>query len=147
MSFFGKVNEYLIQSDWAFRKLIVKTFFFSMYVRFLMLFVKFKRYEKRLGTRGVADNYTMNDHEFQLAHNIAKALNGVSNYTLWESKCMVQAVSAKWMLKKRGIPSTIYFGVKKEGQELKAHAWLKVGEIVVIGRAGHKEFKIVNYYS
>ena len=150
MNFFKKIKVYIFQSDFEFKKLLVKAFIFSMTVRFMMLFVKYKRYEKRLGKRGAADNYTLNEKEFAIAHNIAKALNGVSNYTLWESKCMVQAVSAKWMLAKYSIPSTIYFGVAKDEEnaaKLKAHAWLKVGDCIVTGRAGHEKYKVVNFYS
>jgi hypothetical protein len=149
MNFLQKINTYIFQSDFEFKKLIVKSFFYCMTVRFMMVFVKYKRYEKRLGIRGAVDNYTLNEKEFALAHKIAKALNGVSNYTFWESKCMVQAVSAKWMLKAYSIPSTIYFGVKidKDDKKLKAHAWLKVGDCVVTGRAGHAEFNVVNFYS
>ena len=30
------------------------------------------------------------------------------------------------MLKKKGISTTIYLGVRKEGNEMKAHAWCKM---------------------
>ncbi|MCX6183276.1 MAG: lasso peptide biosynthesis B2 protein [Bacteroidetes bacterium] len=150
MIFFKKISTHIFQSDFEFKKLLIKAFFYSMTVRFMMLFVKYNRYEKRLGKRGETDTYTLSEKEFAIAHNIAKALNGVSNYTLWESKCMVQAVSAKWMLQKYSIPSTIYFGIAKDEDnksKLKAHAWLKVGDCVVTGRAGHEQYKVVNFYS
>jgi hypothetical protein len=54
------------------------------------------------------------------------------------------------MLEKYNIPSTIYFGIMKDPEnpsELKAHAWLKVGEFIATGREGHKSFKVVNFYS
>lgn len=62
---------------------------------------------------------------------------------------MVQALSAKWLLQKYNIPSTIYFGVFKSTKEnkLKAHAWLKINDYVVTGAAGHQKFKVVNFYS
>jgi hypothetical protein len=73
-----------------------------------------------------------------------------SKYTPWESKCMVQALSAKWLLKKYNVPSTIYFGVTKDSEnegKLKAHAWLKVNQTFITGAVGHQKFKVVNFYS
>lgn len=55
--------------------------------------------------------------------------------------CLPQAVAAKAMLRLRGVPSTIFLGVRPEGAAgLSAHAWLRVGSIVVTGRGEHKRF-------
>jgi len=150
MKFLKKLYRHILKADFAFQLLLIKVFFYSFYVRFLMLFVKYKRYEKRLGERGKIANYTISLEEKAYIHRIQSAVLGVSNYTPWESKCMVQAVSAKWLLKKKNIPSTIYFGIMKDPEksdELKAHAWLKLGDWVITGRAGHQAFKVVNFYS
>lgn len=150
MNLLKKIYHHIFKADLAFKFLLIKVFFYSFYVRFLMLFVKYKRYEKRLGERGKVDGYIVNEIDKNYIHRIQKAVVGVSNYTPWESKCMVQAVSAKWLLKKKNISSTIYFGIMKDPEDankLKAHAWLKVGDWVVTGRAGHQQFKIVNFYS
>lgn len=52
---------------------------------------------------------------------------------LW-AVCLPQALAAHWMLRRRGIPSSIRFGVQRpvEGQ-LAAHAWLCVDGMVVLG--------------
>jgi hypothetical protein len=50
----------------------------------------------------------------------------------WKSLCLDQATAGKWMLNRRGIASTLHFGVLTEKQNntasktLKAHAWLWV---------------------
>ena len=103
-----------------------------------------------MGKRGVVSTEEISAEQFEMVKKVRNAVLSVSKNTLWESKCMVQALSAKWMLEKYNIPSTIYFGIMKDLEnpsELKAHAWLKVGEYIATGREGHKSFKVVNFYS
>jgi hypothetical protein len=150
MSVFKKIYKYFIRSSNESRYLVIKAFFYCATVRFLMLFVKYKRYEKHLGKRGVESTQEISAEQFEMVKKVRNAVLSVSKNTLWESKCMVQALSAKWMLEKYNISSTIYFGIMKDPEnasELKAHAWLKVGEYIATGREGHKSFKVVNFYS
>ena len=58
-------------------------------------------------------------------------------------KCLELALASRLFLNKRGQASSLYFGVKKEGTELKAHAWLKVGDFFVTGEEGHEQFKVL----
>src|SRR5262245_47101937 len=68
---------------------------------------------------------------------ISRAIVATSRYTPWESKCLVQAIAAKMMLKCRGIDSTLYLGVAKEGEKgLSAHAWLRSGTLILTGAPG-----------
>ena len=57
------------------------------------------------------------------------------------SPCLPQAIAAKLMLSRRGVPTTIHLGVKNPSTgALAAHAWLSAGPIVVTGKAGHRSF-------
>ena len=60
MSVSKKIYKYFIRSNNESRYLVIKAFFYCAMVRFLMLFVKYKRYEKRLGKRGVESTEEMN---------------------------------------------------------------------------------------
>jgi hypothetical protein len=63
----------------------------------------------------------------------------------WENKCLPQALAAAWMLKRRAIPATIYFGVRKTEEEgLKAHAWVIAADYFVTGRDGHRHYSVVS---
>ena len=75
---------------------------------------------------------------------VAWAVNKISKYTPWQSKCLVQAIAAKRMLQARQIVSTLYLGVKKSNsQQLEAHAWLRSGSLYLTGGQGHKYFTVV----
>ena len=59
-------------------------------------------------------------------------------------QCLVQGLAAKWMLQRRRIPSTLYFGVAKDSAgNLLAHAWLRSGSQMVTGAEGRKQYAVV----
>ena len=50
------------------------------------------------------------------------------------------------MLRRRGLPSTLYLGVARDGEAgsgARAHAWLRSGHVVVTGGAGREQFTVV----
>jgi hypothetical protein len=51
----------------------------------------------------------------------------IARATWWRSMCLEKALAGKWMLQRRGIPSTMYVGMARRDGEFVAHAWL-VGE-------------------
>jgi Transglutaminase-like superfamily len=55
----------------------------------------------------------------------------------WTAVCLPQALAAKAMLARRGHGSSLHLGAGFDEQgELIAHAWLVVGETIVVGTAG-----------
>ncbi len=61
--------------------------------------------------------------------------------------CLQQAVAASSMLRRRGLPVEIHFGLarSKEG-ELTAHAWCSSAEVAVTGAAEADEYTQVAIY-
>jgi hypothetical protein len=64
---------------------------------------------------------------------IAFAIRAMGARVPWRSDCLVQALAAQHWLATVGVGSTIHLGVKASDEPLDAHAWLKVGERVVLG--------------
>ena len=57
------------------------------------------------------------------------------------------SATARKILKKRGVHTTLYLGVgKKEGEKMIAHAWLRCGSFYVTGGTG-EEFAMVAKFS
>jgi hypothetical protein len=77
---------------------------------------------------------------------VARAIAAASRHAPWENACLVQAVTAKLMLKRRGIPSTLYLGVAREDDRLTAHAWLRSGSVVLTGDAGRQRFTVISTF-
>jgi hypothetical protein len=52
----------------------------------------------------------------------------------WRALCFQQGLAAQLMLRRRGIPSVLYYGAAQEDRTgLCAHVWVRDGEIDVIG--------------
>jgi hypothetical protein len=60
------------------------------------------------------------------------AIAAAARHLPWQPVCLPQAVAAQWMLRRRGIASTLYFGIAP-GPEYQAHAWVRAGRVIVTG--------------
>ena len=86
--------------------------------------------------------------KLEVASRIGRMVEMVSRYTPWESKCLVQAIVGKMMLRQCGIANTLYLGVGRDkGNSLMAHAWLRCGGLVITGRQGRERFTIVGKFA
>jgi hypothetical protein len=80
--------------------------------------------------------------------HITSAVNTMSRYTLWESKCLVRAIAGMKMLKRRNIESTLYLGTAKdEAGGLIAHAWLRSGPYYITGQDVMSKFVVVERFA
>ena len=95
-----------------------------------------------MGRLQVESNHDLQSMEksTQIEHAVRRA----SRYTLHESKCYDQALTAKALLVQIGLPATIYFGLAKDGEnKLSAHAWVRCGNKIVTGKAGMERFTVI----
>jgi hypothetical protein len=77
------------------------------------------------------------------AEVIGWAVRTAASHTPWESTCLVQALAAAALLRRRHIEGTLYLGVAKQAdarEALSAHAWLRCGELVLTGDAGRLRY-------
>ena len=73
------------------------------------------------------------------AERIGYMVERAAKKTFWRSLCLEKALAGRWMLARRGIASTIYVGMAKDGPDYVAHAWL-VGQGVTVTGAGKRNF-------
>lgn len=115
--------------------------------RLVLAVLAFKKIEPHLGQHmyETPDENTARDG--MTAKTVGWAVNTMSRHTLWESKCLVQAMTAKYMLRRRGVKSTLYLGVARdENQEMIAHAWLRSGGRIVTGARTKEKFVAVSSF-
>ena len=68
------------------------------------------------------------------AKRVASAVAAMGARVPWRSDCLVQALAGQRWLARLGIASDLHIGVQRPTEaRLDAHAWLTVGEEVVIG--------------
>ncbi|MFC2176409.1 lasso peptide biosynthesis B2 protein [Bacteroidota bacterium] len=120
-----------------------------LYARILVLFVPFKKLAPKMGEHMKETTTPLSEQASETALKIGRVIKKASQFTPVRSMCFEQAITANIMLQKRGIATTIYFGVlkqKDDGNEMKAHAWIKAGGQTITGNRGMKKFTVVSTF-
>lgn len=111
---------------------LLEAVFWLALARGAVLSMRFKRLSPWLGPLGAETPTDDPAHQTEI-RRVGSAIDAVSGYTPWHSNCLAQALAAKIMLRRRGIPSTLYLGLRKDQTSLDAHAWLRAGATIVTG--------------
>lgn len=128
------------------RILLLEAFVLLGIARLLVLAMPFKWLTRSLGGHMNESAPQTDPSDLRVARMIGRAVRSAANNTPWKSVCLPQAVACQWMLKRRRIAATLYLGVAKKADEqgeLAAHAWLRCGDAILTGGAGHKQFTVV----
>lgn len=108
----------------------------------------FKAYSRFLGTINSESPKNPKNVDWNYVNQISKSIRNVSRVSPFDFKCLIQASVGKYFVAQERMESTIYFGVKKdESQNLKAHAWLRVGPKIVLGGEVADQYNVVSTYS
>ncbi len=133
-------------TDNKFKKLTIMSYIYSAIFRFQIKFIKPKKLKKHWGKEGVESDTEESREHYLFAAHVSQTVNRICNKTSWESKCLVRALTAQRMLVKQGIPSTMYLGVREDNGKMLAHAWLRVGKMIVTGGEVCDGFTVVDKF-
>ena len=86
-----------------------------------------------------------------MARQIGRAVERAARHLPWPALCLPQTIAAKAMLRRRGIASTVHFGVAPseapDPRRMRAHAWLTVGDTAVVGGRSGGGFAVLARFS
>jgi Transglutaminase-like superfamily len=83
----------------------------------------------------------LSEDENSSALAVRRAMLRAAGRLPWDSSCLVRALAAQMMLRRRHLPSVLQLGVRAgAATDLSAHAWLKCGDVNVIGDESAAEF-------
>ena len=129
------------------KKLFIEAYLTLGRMRAAILTLSFKQLTRSLEHRAKAEEIApLGMKEMQTARLVGEAIGRAATYTPWESACLVQALTAQRMLKKRGVSGVFYLGVAKDKKKMKAHAWSQCGDVFVTGGTGHEAFTVVSVF-
>ncbi|MDF0727752.1 lasso peptide biosynthesis B2 protein [Cytobacillus sp. S13-E01] len=129
-------------------KLLMLESFISLGCSRVIKAMPFKKVINRLGMYEEETSFTDNDLDKKIIKSVSQAIDIMSRYTYWESKCLVKAIAAMKMLERRDIESTLYLGIAKdESGKLIAHAWLRSGSYYISGSEGMERFTVVGIFA
>lgn len=141
----------MVQDLYRFHKkviLSIKIFLLCGFFRAAILFLPFNKLKYFMGDSKEESPLEISYQEKEEVLKISRYVKKISSVTLWESKCLVQALTAKYILKRHKINSTLYLGVSKDNNKnIKAHSWLRCGNLIVTGEEFKDKYKEISKFS
>ena len=133
-----------LRHDWAGRALLLEALGCMLWAKLLLILVPFRWLAPGLGTTMKQSPPTISGTDRQCAARISWAVQSVAAHVPLGFVCLPQAMAAKWMLRRRRLPSTLYLGVARPDEtKFTAHAWLRVGDLILTGRAESRTHTIL----
>ena len=74
---------------------------------------------------------TFSGTDLRRAHRYARWLEAASRHHLVRVRCLQRSLVLNYWLRREGLPSELRIGVRKDGDALRAHAWVELGRHVV----------------
>lgn len=74
---------------------------------------------------------------------IRRAIRAWSRRLPWRTLCFEEGLTAHWMLRRRGLRSTLHYGAATIDGQLKAHVWVRSGDVDVVGCDNAADFALL----
>lgn len=135
-------------------RLFIEAWCFLALSRILIFWLPFRKLLPLLGCQISREQAEIADSNpvasCELLELIRISILRASRRSPWRTMCFEQALSARIILRLRGIKSVIYFGVcldiLDQPEKRTAHAWLKCSGVVVTGGKNNSNFTIVGRF-
>lgn len=131
-----KANLIHFITDNKFKTETLLSYFFSAIFRIEILAIKPKYLKKYWGEENRESPEEEEKAIYKYAASVSRIVNRICTKTSWESKCLVRALTAQKLLRRKHIHSTMYLGCKMDEGKMVAHAWLRCGRMYVTGGNG-----------
>jgi hypothetical protein len=128
--------------SWPDRLLLLEAAVYLGAARVALLSIPFRLIAVHLGRQVSPDEAPRRPSSAPAAaRKIAWAVEVMGHHTPWDSACLARAIAGKFMLRRRGLSSWLFLGTMKDpGGDLKAHAWLRYGNEVLLGAGTLESF-------
>ena len=128
---------------------------FLAIARTWLLVVPFRKIAETLGTSHPAATPRNNlaptsDGDDEVSRRISEAVTRAAKNIPLHAVCIQQAIAAKIMLQRRGIPCVMHFGVARglpdSGAAMRAHAWLQTANVEITGFPLDDDLREIAYF-
>jgi len=139
---FRKVKSFALM-PLATKWLFFEAVFTSAYVKALLLFFPFRKVTPWLGSPQQQNGGAPPTDNPALVKKIQFAIKLCDRYTPWPTECYTRSLTAKIMLKRRKMPSILYFGFRKDNTgKLDGHSWLQCSGMTVTGYCDFSKYQV-----
>ena len=128
--------------------LFAEAFFTSLMVKTTLVFLPFRIVVKWLGSSQSELLAPKPESNTEIITGIRLIIKMCDKNVPWKTECYTNALTAKIMLKRRKLVSTLYFGFYKDNSgKLIGHAWLQSSGIIVSGFCNFSKFQVHSVFS
>ncbi|MEO9914108.1 lasso peptide biosynthesis B2 protein [Parasphingorhabdus sp.] len=139
---------------WQKKLLLTEALIWLTIARIAHMILPFRHFIKVYGVVNQSSPQSVGQDISFLASGICTSIMRVAAVLPFETRCLPQSFAAQMMLSRRRISTTTYLGVHKDRKQRYsgisgsvAHAWVRVGEKIVIGGDTASDFTPVAQYS
>jgi hypothetical protein len=128
----------------------LRVYLLLIFARIVITIFPLRRITKHLGKPMAETSIeALGPEQSRYARRVGWCIGKLSPHTPTESNCYPQALAARWLLHRKGIPSTFYYGAAFEpGRDaLQTHVWLRCGSLIVTGGRAGRQFQPLTYYA
>ena len=146
MSWTGNLRR-LAALTWADRWLLVQASAWLGLVSIAIPLVPFRRIAAWVGLVPGEGRDGLASDRPAAAGRIGWAVRVAAARTPWTSACLAQALAGTILLRRRGLPATLYLGVAQDAgvpEGMSAHAWLRCGDAILTGAARREHFGVIS---
>lgn len=148
-AFSASAARRLLQLSWPDRLLFAEALLSLAVARLAVVVLPFRVLARHLGTH-MGESPRADDPAAEAPRRVAWAVAAASRRVPWRSMCLEQGLAAKAMLRRRGIPNTLYLGVARAldpADSVDAHAWVRAGTLHVTGGRDQSRYAVVSTFA
>jgi Transglutaminase-like superfamily len=115
------------------RRLLLEAVLFLVIAALAIAWLPF-RYVGRLAARPIRRPKPPEQTRQIEVTRVRRAIIVAASRVPWRTMCFQQGLAAQLMLRRRGFPSTLFYGASQDNQgNLSAHVWVRHGDVDVLG--------------
>jgi hypothetical protein len=147
MRLYYKIQSFA-RTDRRVKLLFFRAYFLSAFVKFSLIFLPFRKVLNWQGSVHIESSDQPDEASLDFRKSLQSAMRLCDKYTIWKTECYTQALTAKIILNRKGIPGTIYIGFQKNDKGIyKGHAWLRSYDRIITGGAEKHNYLVHSFYT
>ncbi|MBE9227079.1 lasso peptide biosynthesis B2 protein [Phormidium sp. LEGE 05292] len=125
----------LKELSWSELMLLMQAFLLLPLVAFGIKFFGFRRFYGIMANFNDRKDRLQGREGIKQARTIAKLVEIASRYGLYKPNCLQKSLLLWWLLRRQGMESVLRIGVRKQQENLAAHAWVECQGCVLNDRS------------
>jgi hypothetical protein len=130
------------------RRLFAAAILLTAYFRIALFVLPFRRVIAWQGVPGKDSPDASDPGSRPYREALHRALLLTARYAPGLATCYTLCLAGKWLLRRRGLPSTLYIGFRKwEQGRYEGHAWLRSYDAWISGGGSRSLYDVHSYYT